>query len=235
LLRAGPEDEFGVLTGVTAVLILNGRQRAVEAALGRKSAELAVFYLGALSAIGHEANPDRFAHAAHGLRELMEKFPKYVDVAVPAHTEKLGAKVGELEGTWTKATSKSTCRKPDGVWAGEIDKPARALLEAVDALFVWKKSHMPRRQAEIAKTLVQLDPAGRPLPAPLQKRNVNLWDEMREFFQKVAHHGYACPLEEFSQWVEALELFLIERLQPRTFDDFAAIDAILDEAKRGEG
>lgn len=78
------------------MLILNGRQRAVEAALGRKSAELVAYCLGALGVIGHEANPDRLAHAAHGLRELMEKFPKYVDVAVPAHTERLGAKVRKL-------------------------------------------------------------------------------------------------------------------------------------------
>lgn len=217
-----------------SMLILNGRQRAVEAALARKSTELVTFYVGALTAVAHEANPDRFAQAAHGLRELMEKFPKYVDVAMPAHGEKLGAKVGELEGTWSTAATKSKCRQPDGSWAGEIDKPARALLQGIDALFEWKKEHMPRRQAEIAKTLVRLDPAGRPLPAPLQKRNVNLWDDMREYFQKVAHHGYVCTLEEFSQWVEALELFLVERLQPRTFDDFAAIDAIFDEAKRGE-
>ncbi len=65
------------------MLVLNGRQRAVEAALARKSAELVTFYVGALSAVAYEANPDRLAQAAHGMRELMEKFPKYVDVAIP--------------------------------------------------------------------------------------------------------------------------------------------------------
>ncbi len=215
------------------VLVLNGRQRAVEAALARKNTELVRFYVGALSAVAYGANPDRLAQAAHGFRELMEKFPKYVDVAIPAHSEKLGVKVNELEGKWNKAKVKSKCRRPEGGWEGEIDKPARELLEATDALFGWKKDHMPRRQAEIAQTLVRLDPAGRPLPAPLQKLNVNLWADMRDFFQKVAHHGYVCTVEEFSQWAEALELFLIERLQPRTFDDFTAIDAILDEGKGG--
>ena len=67
---------------------MNGRQRAVEAALARKSGELVTFYVGALSALAYEANPDRLSHAAHGIRELIEKFPQYVDVAVPAHKER---------------------------------------------------------------------------------------------------------------------------------------------------
>jgi hypothetical protein len=214
-------------------MVLNGRQRALEAALAKKSAELVAYYLGALSAVANEVNPDRLAHAAHGMRELMEKFPRYVDVAMPAHGEKLGAKVSELEGKWTKSNAKSKCRLPTGAWEGEIDGPVRELLEAIDELFAWRKVHMPRRREEIAQTLVRLDPAVRPLPAPLQNRNVSLWDDMREFFLKIAHHGSTCTVEEFSQWVEALELFLIERLQPRTFEDFAAIDAILAQAKGG--
>jgi hypothetical protein len=215
------------------IVTLNGRQRAVQVALGRKSSDLVTFYVGAVSALAFDGNPDRLAHAAQGVRELIEKFPQYVDVAMPAHGERMGVKVNELESIWGRAVERSKCRTKDRNWEGEIDQPLKKFLAAVGEFYDWKREHIPRRRAEIEKTLASLDPSGRPLPPPLQDRNVDVWTDMREFFQDVAHHRVQCTPEQFGQWMEALELFLLERLQPRTFDDFGEIDQVLGQAARG--
>ena len=52
---------------------------------------------------------------------------------------------------------------------------------------------------------------------------------MREYFLSITHHRRATEERELRQCVDALERFLLERLVPRTFDDFAEIDALLAE------
>ena len=58
-------------------LFLAGQQRALLDSLSEKSAQLAQMYLGAVVAIRNTANPERFAQAAHSLREMIQKVPDY--------------------------------------------------------------------------------------------------------------------------------------------------------------
>jgi hypothetical protein len=49
-------------------------------------------YLKALMVLNHTDNLDHFARCAHGVRELMEKIPAFLDVQTRAHQESLGSK-----------------------------------------------------------------------------------------------------------------------------------------------
>jgi hypothetical protein len=53
----------------------------------------------------------------------------------------------------------------------------------------------------------------------------------REYFQAIAHHGRQPPEEDFRARIDALERFLLDRLRPRTFADFDAIDDIIQEGE----
>jgi hypothetical protein len=72
---------------------LSGERLALYEALFRRSERIARMYLGAHYALPGGLNPERFAVAAHCVRELMEKVPEIVAVSTPAHSERLGAKV----------------------------------------------------------------------------------------------------------------------------------------------
>ena len=188
-------------------------------------------YLGAVIALSHTDNPDSLAQCAHSVRELMEKIPAYLDVQTRAHQESLTSKVRDLEDRWQNTIATSACYD-DGIWTGEIDRPLLQLLETLQRLFDWLSEHRPRRRIEVSRILQRLDGSDHILPATLEDLEVDRWMRIREFFLSVAHHGQQVTQDEFERWLDALERFLLDRLRPRTFADFDAIDDII---KEGEG
>ncbi len=68
----------------------------------------------------------------------------------------------------------------------------------------------------------------------LQELNVDQWTVMRDFFMSVAHHRHLSTKEEFVQWLNALEGFLLDKLVPRTFQNFDAIDRLIEEAEKDD-
>ncbi|RMG26829.1 MAG: hypothetical protein D6724_00970 [Armatimonadetes bacterium] len=186
-------------------------------------------YRGGLAVLDDTANPERFAQCAHSMRELMEKLPEFFDVPTKAQKESLKGKVREIEDAHSRVRGNTRCFSPTNGWHGDIDIHLRRYLVRLDRFFKWFTSHHPRRRDELHSALARLDGSGRALPSPLASLNVQAWDRKRDYFQSVAHHRRAANEAEFQQWLGALERFLLDRLVPRTFDDFAEIDALLEE------
>ena len=67
-----------------------------------------------------------------------------------------------------------------------------------------------------------------PLPETLEKRRVERWLTLLDFFVRVAH-GSSATMEEFTESVDGLEQILLDTLNRRPSEDFSAIDAILAE------
>jgi hypothetical protein len=206
---------------------LSAERLALYEALFRRSERIARMYLGARYALRDGLNPERFAAAAHCVRELMEKVPEIVAVSTPAHSERLGAKVGELEQSFQRVVSNSKLKAPK--WDGETDGPIRDFLEKSKDFFEWKREHMPRRRQEIATTMRALDGPGRVLPSDLEKMAVEEWFDVKEYFDNVAHHQMPDPsAEDFDGHLTSLERILLRKFNPPTFADFDALDAIID-------
>jgi hypothetical protein len=210
---------------------LSGQQRALLTSLENLGSigpgiKLSVMYLGSLVTLGDIAHPDRFALAAHGVRELMEKLPASLEVPQVAHRENLGDKAQGLRGEWRKLLRNTSCR-PASDWEGPIDTPVRTFLGKVEIFFGWLESNNPRRRQETQAALTRLDGSRRPLPPALASRNVDDWHKLREFFQSISHHNRPTDDEEFSARLDALERFLLERMRPKTFDDIAVLDALM--------
>jgi hypothetical protein len=212
-------------------IILQPQQDALHRALSNTAAKLGTMYMGALVVLDQGSNPDRFALAAHGIRELMEKLPTYLDLPMQAHSESLKSKVREIEDCWGRASGSSMCHK-NGDWGGTVDQPLQKFLRSLQSFFSWFSKHHTRRRSETLEAVRKMDCSGRRLPERLEEINVKSWEEIWDFFVSVAHHRRLPDAAEFMQWLDALERFLLDRLSPRVFSDFDEIDKIIGE---GEG
>ena len=209
-------------------LILQEQQMDLFNALLSKNKVLARMYYGAIKVLNDMDNLDRFALAAHDLRELMEKIPNYIDVETKAHNEKLGDKVLLLKEHWHKTCSKTTC-VIDGTWNGEIDESLAIQLQEFESFFKWHDENHPKRNEEIATALRKLDISGCKLPISLEKQNVKTWSRLREYFVIIAHHRKNPTKDDFDSKLDTFEGFLLDRLSPRTFTDLDEIDQIIQE------
>jgi hypothetical protein len=158
----------------------------------------------------------------------MEKLPEYLSVSVKAHRENLKDKVQGLADAWSAIPMDPASPGPT-VCDVKIDRCLTIFLGKAADFFKWFSEHHPRRRKEVHGVLERLDGSGRSLPAPLAELNVDAWEETKKFFIAVLHHRKVPTEDEFSRWLDALERFLLDRLLPRTFEDFAEIDALLQE------
>ncbi len=204
----------------------DAREKALKKCLDDKSRRLSSMYYGALETLRDSQNPDRFALAAHGLRELMEKLPSEIEVDMPAHRQNMGEKVRELFKQWEKAKEITKCRA-NGSWQGPIDSHLGNFLGKVETFFDWLKTHIPRRKEEVGQMLDKLDGAGQRLPEFFRTRNVENWDDIHEFFKKVSHHGKETNEAEFAEYRFAIEYTLLNLLQPRPFVEHDELDVLM--------
>jgi hypothetical protein len=207
---------------------LRGRERELHKALDAQSRDLANLYFGACLVRQQEGNPVRLVLAGHALRELMDKMTTVLSVPAMAEAKPppLTAEVKNLHGEWEKVKRNSSAAKR--CWEGAIDEQLAKFLKKSDEFFARFSRDHPARSQIVAGLLRRLDPSGRPLPTPIERIRVGQWAACFDYFNAVTHMA---STEDFENWSRFLELFLIDALLPRTFEDHAEIDAIIEGAK----
>ncbi len=203
------------------VVELSGRARQLWEALSDIDEQLGHMYLGALDVLQHGANPDRLALAAHGIRELIEKLPRFLDL--PA-TENRGPAMREQARSLAAAWAKLGPSVIDG--DGLLTSSGEKLLGKLADFCEGVGADPTRKQAATA-AVSRLDLNPLKLPPPIQDLHVSEWSTIEGFFIGVAHHTKTTDDDEIEQYLAALDRFLLDRLRPRTFEDFAAIDELL--------
>lgn len=203
------------------VVALSGPAREMFQALASVRQELGDMYLGALDVAARGGNPDRHALAAHGIRELLEKLPRYLDVPVDA-TKSLGltSRARTLTDAWDKWSESA-------IDDSGLTRNGRKLLAALEEFCAGVRADIPTRVEQAAAAVRGLDLNPIKLPPPIESLHVQQWREIEGFFIGVSHHTRPTDDGELAQYLAALERFLLERLRPRTFDDFTAIDELL--------
>ena len=229
------EDSGSASTSAdSAIATFSGQQQALIRALDARNAMLGAIYRGGIMVLRDSSNPDRFPQCAHSMRELMEKLPEVLDVPAKAQKESLKAKVIEIEQAFIGAQRNTVCFSVSDGWDGQIDAHLRRFILRLTTFFEWFKSHHPRRRDEVHGVLNRLDGSGHRLPEPLAALNVDVWNELRDYFQSVAHHRRRTVEQDIVQWLEALERFLLDRLIPRTFEDFTEIDTLIERGQKDD-
>lgn len=214
---------------------LSGQQFALYEALAEKDARLASMYWGSLLVFRQSENPDLLALAAHGLRELMEKIPRYLDLPVARKTygEKspsLKEKVNHLHLSWRDAKQHvQSLLNP--IWSGTLDRSVRTFLKRTLDFFIWHEKERPTRKQQTAKVLRDLDPMKISLPESIELIRIKEWEEHHDYFERVAHHDIRPSAEAFASRLAALEQILRDCFRPHTFEDFAEIDRIIREGE----
>jgi hypothetical protein len=66
------------------------------------------------------------------------------------------------------------------------------------------------------------------LPGDVQQENAKQWMGYHRYFDSVAHHK-TVQEPEFRDRIAGFEVFISTLLKPRPTEDFAAIDALLEE------
>jgi hypothetical protein len=198
------------------------QQRLYEALIERR-ADLGEWYRAAIAVINDNALPDRLSLAAHALREVMEKLPG--DGITVDRGASLPQKVIGLRPPWNNAHEEN--QRSGGAWQGDISEPLREFLAAMQSFFDGQDEFTKSRQAFAEQFLNTLD-AGAGLPQDVQRANAKQWMSFQGYFLSVAHHG-SVKEQEFLSRVAGFEAFIATRLKPRPTEDFATIDALLEE------
>ena len=211
---------------------LTGRQRALVEALLRRSprAKRAVgMYVEALAAVQRTDSSESLHVAAYELREFMGELPIIMEVP-RAPYDHIKSKVSELVDRWEQGSARS--RNFDGSdWKGEIDRHAGGLLARLGEFVEWWRSNVPRRRDEVKAVLQAMVPSDRPLPQSLWDRRSGEWSALLRYFNNVTHHETSPSHNDFLSYVRDLEEFLLDHLEPRTFDDQGEIDRLIAEAE----
>lgn len=197
------------------------QQRLVEILAEQDSAASSI-YIGALSVFADSTNPDRLALAAHGLRELINLMPRYFDALPVEQPGRLGDKVRALHDAW-----KAEARRASSLDAPPTPKFTKKLRD----FFEWWENHQPSQNDATAYLLRVLDPSSRPLPSPIQDLRVAEWRTIRDYFVRRAHHDETTE-DEFNDWLNAFERFVLQLVRPRTFENMDRLDMLIAE---GEG
>ncbi len=206
---------------------LTGQQQTLLDELKRMGGnELSDIYVGTLRVLQDESNPNRYALAAHSVREIANRIPRSLGVSVEALKQSVGDQVCVLHGRWVQATQRSGCHS-GGLWTGTIDRRLSSFLKRVGEFFDWHTKHRPKRKTEQKRVLRTLDASGLGVPVPLEDLNVEIWQEMISYFVRVCHGGSHGSANEFDTWLDSFEKFLLDRVRPRTFDDQDAIDQLI--------
>ena len=157
----------------------------------------------------------------------------FLGLRADALNDRMGDRIQKAEQAWDKAVKRSVCRDGQS-WSGDIDDPLAKALAAIGEFFEWRKASRPKRNEDLAQTVRRLDASGKKLPEELEALVVAQWGKTRDYFVKICHYDFVVDETEFFAYLDALERFMIDRLRPRTFANFDAIDALLEEADHGD-
>jgi hypothetical protein len=212
--------------------VLSVQGRILVEALTRKSVKsrrAIAMYMEAMRAIARNDGPEALHIAAYELREFMNALPAALDMPVVSHPQ-LNDKARTFVGEWKRRSTRSDCLK-DGKWDGQIDEELRGLLITTTTFVTWIDLQVPSRKVEAASVLQKLAPTEHPLPRSLVKMRTDEWGAMLGYFNVCAHHRHEPDPVAFRRKVEELEGFLLDHLEPRTFDDQSDIDRLIEEVE----
>ncbi len=192
--------------------------------------DIANWYIGSFFILADEDNPDRIALSAHGIREMMEKFPRLVDVPTKRSNEPIFNEVRILANNWEKTKRNTDCIVND-IWEGELDGSLIDMLSSLGEFFLWLEREVPTRQVEYTRMLNGFSDSVLYLPQNIKDKTISQWTELFNFFTNTSHHSLVPNLMEFQDNISRLEMLMNELLNPRTLEDFDDIDKLIEEVE----
>jgi|GEM_PF-3054751 len=225
-------NEDGISNVDTSVFQMTDQQEILFKALNKQGVKYGNMYQGALFVLyGHQShqNPDRLSQAANSLRELMEKMARELpqkgnpNFGPGDFKSYINSKLNE---PWNKVKEEYSSN-----WAGEIKSSLHSFLVEIESFFGWVHTFRPPREKEAERFINHLD-SRKTVSGNLVEIDLELWKQIRKFFEDVTHHRNPDINESrFIENLSSLESFLLNYLHPRTFENFATLDQIIQEGE----
>jgi hypothetical protein len=197
---------------------------------GRYQSGFVELYLGAVFAASDASRPDRFAHAAHGMRELLEKLPLFYDGApTKIQIADVASGARRLADEYQRAKQNSACfTSGSPAWMGQIDSHLHRLLDRVDVVSK-EMDRFPTRRVIQQRFLRNLDPLRSQQPMPGEESQLDEWKRLDQFFKAIAHHQRATSMAEFDTHATSCTTMLLNLLRPSASAILDQLDAIIQE------
>jgi len=205
---------------------LAGQQLALHSALVKKNTGLSNMYLGAHIVLRQTNNPERHIHAAHSLREMIEKLPLYLEISEKKKGPSLKDKCITLKRCWKNKALRSNAHHA-GQFKGEIDSFLEAFFKDITEFLKWFDNDNPSRNEERKQLLRELDGYDLPMPNTIEKNRTKQFSDFQNYFTRVSHHNKMVDIGEFDSYLYHFEFFLLDIFVPRTFENHEAIDDVI--------
>lgn len=201
---------------------LSGSQLTLYQLLAAKDQGLGDKYSGALLVLSY-SHPERVPQAAYSMRELMDRLPEHVGVPISKPPD-LGSQVRGLLDSWESVKGDTD----DGV--RELTRRLRRFLRSLGAFFDRFQHRFPRVQDRAARLMRGLDPAGQPLPGPLEQSLVKRWMELSNAFNAILH-GSVVEATIVAGLIVEVEDVLLNFLSPNAVEHRVLLEELVQEGE----
>lgn len=203
-------------------------QKQLYNVLKLKNEDLAQRYISALQALSQSTNGDRFYHAACSIRDILVKLPTVIDIPIDnGASQSLNIFANNLLQERKKMLDNN--RWPtDPNWQEDGGKSFKKLCVKIDAMVDGniriKKARQIVSQSIIRKQNFHVVP----LPDDIESTRVKEWITYQDYFSAMTHCN---PTNEiiFLNHLKHLEYFLLNCLEPRTFDIQEELQKIIED------
>lgn len=217
-------------TGENTAVVLEPMQNQLHNALKAKSEVLARMYMSAIQVFSQSDNEGRIHLTAHAIREMMGKLPDVIDVPIEdGAKQRLGDFVNNVNQEWTKMCAKG--RWPgDPKWNGEVDGVLRKFLKKIEAMLGAEVKIKRGRKTAVQAVIRKQNFSSVPLPSDIEDLKTKEWIKYQDYFTTTAHYN---PTDEpiFLGYLKHFEYFLLNWLEPRTFEVHDDIMKIIEEGE----
>ena len=194
-------------------LELTPMQRQVFEALNDKQPNghsLGKWYLGTIFALQNKHNPERYVHAAHSMRELLEKLPRVMSDGDAITRHDFKGMRRNIYSRWKKDEEQY-----DKEWKGkEIDNHFDKTLRSVGRYL--ELNQMPTRQEQIQTAYESSDPMAHVFDHAIQKEKRDRFYSMWRQFEEFAHHNTLSDEKRFTECLHVTEQVILDFFAPIT-------------------
>lgn len=195
-----------------------------------KSNELADMYRGAIFVLKQTNNPQRFVHASHSLRELLNNFAeKFINVKI---STKWGA--GDRIIDFVEKNIKPELL--DGTNSESELNFNEETIEVLKKLITLRNEYCTAKSLknEFSSGIRELDTYGIIIPELFDKEIEERYENFRQYFIGICHQKkikiiYENDREEFFNNLTQFEFFLLNILSPKPMKDIIEIDNLIDK------
>ena len=200
-------------------------QRQVFDALNDKQLDghsLGEWYLGAIYALQNKRNPERHVHAAHSMRELLEKLPRVMSESDAITRHDFKGMRQKIYLRWKKDEERY-----DKEWKGkEIDNQFDVTLRDVSRYL--ELNQMPTRREQIQTAYEISDPMAHVFDNTVQKEKSDRFFSIWRQYEGFAHHKLLSDERGFTECLLATEQVILDFFAPITAPNQQEIKKVLE-------